>query len=607
MPQRKFGQAAVRRHHAVLQGELLGAGGSTAVAASAAASRTPSRGLLSTTFRICALVLGLCTPILIVQSSMFQSILGSARSGDSAHSFSAIASGANVVSRPLPRHSPEVVSELEAAMSLRGYDARNKSSHRFSTANVRHAPDPVAIAESTSLASQPVGDASPVKLRKIRAHVQFNQSQHAGTANTADTKREDETVPRSQNAIAARDGGHRVYGPVPWSKDVPHWFKPPRNVTLRIPQVFPENEAHLGRLDAGDCVRIQGQIYCLPVLVCIGMKKAGSGEIQRWLVKHPNLTAGFFHPAHMNGIGEVQYFNNLERRGICDNCWSSALNGPTDELLFKCVVLFEQRVSNLPQSVLVGLQRISVSTGFEYVLDLHVRIGRYLTMEDRNAPLFKMRREADVGHIHQTEKTPGYWERADPRDLHSVMPSVRLVVLFRKPSSMVYSRYWYCRSLRHYDKCGGPNFDDFLRQAFIDDAYEALSDEQKVSQGHLHPPIYNQLYPWKTPTTLISPQNFFTETLDNWFKVFEPEQLLIWFAEDFMKDPFSFISAVQAHAGLPPFDYRGELGFLLAGDLLHKNMACFSHPRPRCAVPFRMNMLRGNQQSRSKMKRGCSQ
>eukprot|EP00750_Incisomonas_marina_P011100 INCI16341.2.p1 GENE.INCI16341.2~~INCI16341.2.p1 ORF type:complete len:229 (+),score=15.94 INCI16341.2:221-907(+) len=228
-------------------------------------------------------------------------------------------------------------------------------------------------------------------------------------------------------------------------------------------------------------------------------------------------------------------------------------------------------------------------------------------MEDRNAPLFKMRREADVGHIHQTEKTPGYWERADPRDLHSVMPSVRLVVLFRKPSSMVYSRYWYCRSLRHYDKCGGPNFDDFLRQAFIDDAYEALSDEQKVSQGHLHPPIYNQLYPWKTPTTLISPQNFFTETLDNWFKVFEPEQLLIWFAEDFMKDPFSFISAVQAHAGLPPFDYRGELGFLLAGDLLHKNMACFSHPRPRCAVPFRMNMLRGNQQSRSKMKRGCSQ
>ena len=35
-------------------------------------------------------------------------------------------------------------------------------------------------------------------------------------------------------------------------------------------------------------------------------------------------------------------------------------------------------------------------------------------------------------------------------------------------------------------RCGGPNFDDFLRQAFIDDAYEALSDEQKVSQGHLY-------------------------------------------------------------------------------------------------------------------------
>ena len=37
-------------------------------------------------------------------------------------------------------------------------------------------------------------------------------------------------------------------------------------------------------------------------------------------------------------------------------------------------------------------------------------------------------------------------------------------------------------------------------------------------------------------------------------------QLLIWFMEDFMSDPFSFMDALQNHTGVPHFDYRGPLG-----------------------------------------------
>ena len=35
-------------------------------------------------------------------------------------------------------------------------------------------------------------------------------------------------------------------------------------------------------------------------------------------------------------------------------------------------------------------------------------------------------------------------------------------------------------------------------------------------------------------------------------------QLLIWFMEDFMSDPFSFMDALQNHTGVPYLDYRGE-------------------------------------------------
>lgn len=112
------------------------------------------------------------------------------------------------------------------------------------------------------------------------------------------------------------------------------------------------------------------------------------------------------------------------------------------------------------------------------------------------------------------------------------------------------------------------------------------------------PPKYNSNYPWKPPTTLICPSNFFTDTLRHWYvthldslcavllaarngiahpsvqvkflsscsvdgayilsrlRVFSKEQLLIWFAEDFIVKPFEFIAAVEAHTGLPPFDYH---------------------------------------------------
>ena len=75
------------------------------------------------------------------------------------------------------------------------------------------------------------------------------------------------------------------------------------------------------------------EIYCLPILVTLGQAKAGTGEIQRWLVEHPSLVAGMKNFYHLRGVGEAQYFNNLRSRSLCDKCWTGSPTGPTLELL----------------------------------------------------------------------------------------------------------------------------------------------------------------------------------------------------------------------------------------------------------------------------------
>ncbi len=283
---------------------------------------------------------------------------------------------------------------------------------------------------------------------------------------------------------------------------------------LRPPKQVPWEDLQLGQIDSGDCavhtsLKGQRQYFCLPLIVTIGLTKAATGEVQRWLVHHPNLTAGFFNFYHLRGVGEVQYFNNLRRRKICNDCWSSAPGGPKLELL-----------------------------------------TRYLKSMDRAAPKFKMRGPDDVGVIWQTEKTPGYWRRADPMDLKTVMPSVRLVLMLRKPSDLVYSRFWYCHTYLYMNKpelgkkkCGGGSFDQFVKSMLTytkkEDAY-----------------IYNYGYNHTGNTLEIFPDSLFIRHLKRWLSVFDRDQLLISFVEDFLDNPFNFLRATQVHAGLPQFNYR---------------------------------------------------
>ena len=65
-----------------------------------------------------------------------------------------------------------------------------------------------------------------------------------------------------------------------------------------------------GSLDSGTCITglkhgpssSTDVVHCLPSLICIGMAKAGTGELRGWLSTHPGVV--------VSTIGEPQYFNH---------------------------------------------------------------------------------------------------------------------------------------------------------------------------------------------------------------------------------------------------------------------------------------------------------
>ena len=83
---------------------------------------------------------------------------------------------------------------------------------------------------------------------------------------------------------------------------------PPKRGKLAhvTPKIVHWKDLALGAVDAGDCaVTEDEEILCLPIMVTLGQAKAGTGEMQRWLVEHPSLAAGMTNFYHLRGVGEV--------------------------------------------------------------------------------------------------------------------------------------------------------------------------------------------------------------------------------------------------------------------------------------------------------------
>jgi hypothetical protein len=140
-------------------------------------------------------------------------------------------------------------------------------------------------------------------------------------------------------------------------------------------------------VDAGMCFEVSRhlRVRCLPTFVIIGFEKCSTTELLLWMSFHPNLKTrnnGFFPE-------EARYFesSSLETSEDLSNSWR------------------------------------------DYV---------------RQFPSFPV---ADVGQLYTFEKTPALAQSEKAaRLLHELMPSAKLVVMVRNPTSRAYSHFqMYCK------------------------------------------------------------------------------------------------------------------------------------------------------------------
>lgn len=147
---------------------------------------------------------------------------------------------------------------------------------------------------------------------------------------------------------------------------------------------------------AGDCVRGKRWVYCLPAVINIGAQKAGTGELQTWLEKHPAML--------VHG-GEVHFFDKVGNGAACSS------ESERDTLRLK-YLRFLWRRRRLTAEAVTG--------------------GPLLLPPSRDRP--------DASELPQVskvafEKTPAYMDVADPALLACIAPEVSLYRPIRKRSA----------------------------------------------------------------------------------------------------------------------------------------------------------------------------
>eukprot|EP00750_Incisomonas_marina_P014001 INCI17583.5.p1 GENE.INCI17583.5~~INCI17583.5.p1 ORF type:complete len:625 (-),score=88.90 INCI17583.5:1412-3286(-) len=324
-----------------------------------------------------------------------------------------------------------------------------------------------------------------------------------------------------------------------------------QQVHTRTIRILPFLNVTAGTLDAGDCALPPPQFvenkklgdkgnqnpFCLPLMVCLGSAKSGTGELQRWLAHHPALLAGRCRSSATqcppaDGVGEVQFFNNLDTK--CPNC----LTGPPASR----------------DSALIGRRANATRLVRSYLM---------ANSGPKSEPYFFFNhiRQDQLGSVWNFEKSPHYLDSAEPAHLHAVMPSVRLVVLLRHPVRRLYSCWQHCFAQMLAadpasginsvvkDTCGGTNFSTVLDTIFA-------TARSKQPGKHVMAKKKAQVRKKFRKALRCVDQGNYTQHLARYLEVFPREQLLVVFHEDFVEDPFAIMDKVQAHAGIPYFDFR---------------------------------------------------
>ena len=252
--------------------------------------------------------------------------------------------------------------------------------------------------------------------------------------------------------------------------------------------------------DAGDCFAAErdGGITCLPGMINIGVQKAGTGELQTWLSVHPLVKA--------HG-GEVHFF---DREDFSSPCTS------------------RNRAR------------------------LRLRYARFLWKRQRL-------RQADMRGRLMYEKTPAYFDLAQPRQVACTVPAARILVMLRDPSERARSAYAMCQRELEARWC---------RPAFAAVVDRMLIGGNSSDASVLH--VSRREMRRKPHLRRLFLMGHYSAFLRRWLDVFPTAHVRVIWLEQFKVDPFACMRAVERFAGLAPHPYaqvatRNAAGLYVVG------------------------------------------
>ena len=194
-----------------------------------------------------------------------------------------------------------------------------------------------------------------------------------------------------------------------------------REVSSKV-VVHEKADATIENVDAGHCV-VEGQITrCFPSFLVVGIQKSGTTALSRWLSKHPSLRLADGHRGRIGLKGEAHFFDAI-RRTNTDGEKSKYLNyknfiGVPIETSWREYINRDRFV----------IDEVDVGTCYPHYA--------YVTPSQIT--------RTNPGRVFLFDKTPAYFDRADPQDVAKLLPSARLILITRDPVERLNSAFYHC-------------------------------------------------------------------------------------------------------------------------------------------------------------------
>jgi len=180
-------------------------------------------------------------------------------------------------------------------------------------------------------------------------------------------------------------------------------------MTKQVHSINIQTSPSLGKIDAGEIIRINGKSYRIPSILLFGVMKCGTRALYTWLLEHPNL----------QGVSRPTFFDEMQN---FDEEWPDYLSNPS----------------------------------FEVSEEALISGNRQLYTFDRNPNCFTK----NFGRLYVAEL------------LKKIMPSVKLLVILRNPTERAYSHYQMKRRQSLKGKINTPKYLEYTFAESVQDYLE---------------------------------------------------------------------------------------------------------------------------------------